>query len=83
MRLALASLGAVALLALGMTLAGASEFMVGVVTVPCGLLCMVLFGLGFRAEQRCEQARHAERERLTREAEKEQQARTARENLRS
>lgn len=68
MKLALWSIGAVALLALGMTVAGASEFMVGVVSVPCLLLCMVLFGLGFRADQKAEAALQAEREHLTAEA---------------
>jgi hypothetical protein len=69
MKLALASVGAVAVLALGMTIAGASEFMVGIVIVPCLLLCGVLFGLGFRAEQLYGQALQHERERLTRDAE--------------
>lgn len=68
MKLALWSIGAVGLLALVMTIAGASQFMVGVVTIPCGLLCLVLLGLGFRAEQKAEAALQAERERLTAEA---------------
>lgn len=68
MKLALWSIGAVGLLALVMTIAGASQFMVGVVTVPCLLLCMVLVGLGFRADQKAEAALQAERERLTAEA---------------
>lgn len=68
MKLALTSVGVVAVLALGMTIAGASEFMVGVVTVPCLLLCGVLFGLGFRAEQMRERVLQVEREQLTREA---------------
>jgi hypothetical protein len=80
MKLALASMGAVALLALGMTVAGASEFMVGIVTIPCTLLCAVLFGLGFRADAKREQELQAERERLTREAEKERQVRVAKES---
>lgn len=67
-KLALWSIGAVGLLALVMTIVGASQFMVGVVTVPCLLLCMVLVGLGFRADQKAEQALQAERERLTVEA---------------
>lgn len=60
MKLALASVGAVGLLAFVMATAGASQFMVGVVTIPSSLLCLVLFGLGFRAEQKAEQARQAE-----------------------
>ncbi|TQI74065.1 hypothetical protein FHT98_1806 [Bosea sp. AK1] len=52
MNLALLSIGAVALLALVMTIARASQFTVGVVTIPCGLLCLVLLGLGFRAVQK-------------------------------
>lgn len=68
MKLALWSIGADGLLALVMTIAGASQFTVGVVTIPCGLLCLVLLGLGFRAEQKAEAALQAERERLTAEA---------------
>ena len=68
MKLALWSIGAVGLLALIMTAAGASRFMVGAVTAPCMLLCMVLVGLGFRAEQQAELALQAERERLTAQA---------------
>jgi hypothetical protein len=69
MKLALASIGGIALLALSMTIAGASEFMVGIVTIPCLLLCLVLFGLGFRADAKREQELQSERERLAREAE--------------
>lgn len=68
MKLALWSIGAVGLLTVIMAVAGASQFMVGVVTLPCAALCAVLVGLGFRAEQKEEQALQAERERLTAEA---------------
>lgn len=68
MKLAFWSIGAVTMLTLIMTAAGASQFMVGIVIIPCSLLCVVLLGLGFRADQKTEQALKAERERLTAEA---------------
>ena len=51
MKVALWCIGGVAFLALAMTASGASELLVGDVTVPGLILCGVLLALGFRAER--------------------------------